>query len=146
MDFWVEMCNKVLLTYFTPLSSCGNCWTLFKGSNNKNRLQIYQNAENGVWHQPSLRWKGGGSGTHFVKVLVSAFWGDWAQLHKKNGKCWKMKERTNFPLLLNRKSKRQGVELFIKSHTQTTHRYWDSLSVNDITTSFIDLVIWYLSP
>ena len=43
MDFGVEMFNKVTLTYFTPLSSCGNCWTLFKGSNDKNRLQIYQN-------------------------------------------------------------------------------------------------------
>ena len=54
MDFGVEMFNKVILTYFTPLSSCGNCWTLFKGSNNKNRLQIYQND---VWHQPGVRRK-----------------------------------------------------------------------------------------
>ena len=52
MDFAVEMFSKVVLTYFCPLSSCGNRLTLFKSSNNKNRLQIYRNR---VWHQPSFR-------------------------------------------------------------------------------------------
>ena len=33
MDFGVEMFNKVILTYFTPLSSCGNSLTLLKSSN-----------------------------------------------------------------------------------------------------------------
>ena len=32
MDFGVEMFNKVILTYFTPLSSCGNSLTLLKSS------------------------------------------------------------------------------------------------------------------
>ena len=33
MDFGVEMFNKVILMYFTPLSSCGNSLTLLKSSN-----------------------------------------------------------------------------------------------------------------
>ena len=33
VDFGVEMFNKVILTYFTPLSSCGNSLTLLKRRN-----------------------------------------------------------------------------------------------------------------
>ena len=32
MDFGVEMFNNVILTFFTPLSSCGNSLTLLKSS------------------------------------------------------------------------------------------------------------------
>ena len=33
VDFGVEMFNKVILTYFTPLSSCGSSLTLLKRRN-----------------------------------------------------------------------------------------------------------------
>ena len=43
MDFGVEMFNKVRLTYFTRLRSCGNSFTLFKGSDIGWTQESYQN-------------------------------------------------------------------------------------------------------
>ena len=43
MDFGVEMFNKVRLTYFTRLRSCGNSFTLFTGSDIGWTQESYQN-------------------------------------------------------------------------------------------------------
>ena len=82
MDFGVEMFNKVRLTYFTRLRSCGNSFTLFKGSDIGWTKESYQNCvdiNQVLGGSESVMWSAYCIHSFCVGELI--FLGAWVQLH-----------------------------------------------------------------